>query len=144
MFLWVHLVLESLETVYSPEQLRSIVNELPSDLEALYVRIFHRICNVHGPQNYGGVPRMLGWICHARRPLHKDELLHGIAVSPSDVGPDVQSVPIAPILDHCKPLVEERSDSTLVFIHFSVKEYVSLCLRAERLLLTDRKDSCLS
>jgi hypothetical protein len=128
MFLWVRLVLDSLDAVYSPEQLRSIVNDLPSDIEALYERIYLRICNIRGPQAYGGVPRMLGWICHARRPLHIDELLHGIAVSPTEAGVPVRSVPIAAILDHCKPFVEQRPDSTLALIHFSVNEYVSMCL----------------
>jgi hypothetical protein len=123
MFLWVRLVLDSLEAVYSLERLCSIVEDLPSDLEALYERILHRLCCSRGPQIYGGVPRMLSWICYSQRPLHKHELLHGLALLPNDAGSDALGIPLAQILDHCKPFIEERPDATIVFVHFSVKEH---------------------
>jgi len=122
MFLWVNLVLESLETVYSPEELRTIVDNLPPDLEALYEHIVTRLCSVRGAQSYGGVPRIMSWICFARRPLHKSELLQAISVSPDDMSPQMRSIPVASILHHCKPLIEELSDSTIVPVHFSVTE----------------------
>jgi len=124
MFLWVRLVLDSLDAVYSPEELRAIVNDLPSDLETLYDQILSRLCNAPGARSHGGVPRILSWICYAQRPLHKHELLHALSVPRYGTGPDAQSIPVPSILDHCKPFVEERSDTTMVFVHFSVKEYV--------------------
>jgi len=123
MFLWVHLVLDSLETVYSAKELRNLVDDLPSDLEALYERIFHRLCNYRGSQVYGGVPKMLSWICFSQRPLHKHEILHGLAMLPTDADSDTQNMPLVQILDHCKPFIEEQSDSTIVLVHFSVKEH---------------------
>ncbi len=123
MFLWVRLVLDALDTVYSPEALRDIVNDLPSDLETLYERIFNRLCSIASPNNYGGVPRMISWICLAQRPLFKHELLNGLAISSTDPDSTVQYIPLAQILDHCKPFIEERPDSTVVLAHFSVKEY---------------------
>jgi hypothetical protein len=122
MFLWVRLVLDSLEFTYSPEELRILVHDLPSDLDELYSRIFTRLCNVRGPHNYGGVPRMISWISFTIRPLHKHELLNGLAESSSAASNHVQSIPIAEILDHCKPFIEERPDSTITLVHFSVKE----------------------
>jgi hypothetical protein len=122
MFLWVRLVLDSLNAVYSPEELRTIVDDLPSDLEALYGEIMKRLCSVPGTRSYGGVPRIMSWICFARRPLHKSELLHALSMSPHDIGSQARSIPIASILDHCKPLIEETQDSTIVPIHFSVRE----------------------
>ena len=122
MFLWVNLVLESLETVYSPEELRTIVDNLPPDLEALYEHIVTCLCSVRGAQSYGGVPRIMSWICFARRPLHKSELLQAISMSPDDMSPPMRSIPVASILHHCKPLIEELSDSTIVPVHFSVTE----------------------
>ena len=80
MFLWVRLVLDSFESVYSSDDLSAIVDSLPSDLEALYQQILDRICNVASLQRWGGVPRMLGLICFARRPLHKQEILHALAI----------------------------------------------------------------
>jgi hypothetical protein len=122
MFLWVRLVLDSLEFIYSPDELSNIVNGLPSDLRALYQQILSRLCNVAGPQKWGGVPRIIGLICYARRSLHKQELLHALAVPSIGSLSQSQSVPIAQILDHCKPLVEERNDGTIVLVHLSVKE----------------------
>ncbi|EUC41875.1 hypothetical protein COCMIDRAFT_57997, partial [Bipolaris oryzae ATCC 44560] len=123
MFLWVNLVLKSLDTVYSPEELRTIVDDLPSDLENLYDQIFTRLCSAPGARNYGGVPGVMSWICFAQRPLHKSELLHGLSIFPYNSSSQVQSIPVASILDHCKPLIEELPDSTIVPVHFSVKEY---------------------
>jgi hypothetical protein len=122
MFLWVRLVLDSLNSIYSPEELSNIVDDLPSNLGSLYECIFNRLCDVDGPQRYGGVPRIISWVCHAQRPLHKQELLHAIAVRAIDSQFDCQSVPVVQILDHCKPLIEERSDGTIVLVHLSVKE----------------------
>ena len=122
MFLWVRLVLDSLDSIYSPEDLNSVVDDLPSDLDSLYARIFHRLCGVSGPQKYGGVPRIISWILYAQRPLHKHELLHAIATRFSDSCAHHQSIPVVQILDHCKPLIEIRQDKTVVFVHLSVKE----------------------
>lgn len=122
MFLWVTLVLDSLNAVYTPEELRTIVDNLPSDLEALYVQILLRLQRAPGAQIYGGVPRIMSWICFAQRPLHKSELLQALSILSCDAVTHVRSVPVASILYHCKPLVEELPDSTIVPIHFSVTE----------------------
>ncbi|RMZ72474.1 hypothetical protein GMOD_00007468 [Pyrenophora seminiperda CCB06] len=124
MFLWVSLVLESLNTVYSPDELPTIVDDLPSSLEALYQQILVRLCNAPGAQSHGGVSRVMSWICFAQRPLHKSELLQALSISPYDTSSQVRSIPVASILDHCKPLIEELPDSTIVPVHFSVKEYL--------------------
>lgn len=123
MFLWVRLVLDSLDAVYSPEELGGIVDDLPSDLDALYRRILERLCSTPGAERYGGVLAILGWICFARRPLYKVEILHGLAMRPAEGSSAPLGVPIPQLLDHCKPLIEERSDSTVVFVHFSIVEY---------------------
>lgn len=122
MFLWVSLVLDSLNTVYSAEELRAIVDDLPSDLDALYERILDRICSTPGAQSHGGVSRMMSWICFAQRPLHKSELLQALSVLPHDLDSPLRSIPVACILDHCRPLIEELPDSTIVPVHFSVTE----------------------
>jgi hypothetical protein len=125
MFLWVRLVLDSLDAVYSPGELRAIVNNLPSDLQKLYGNIYERMCDVHGAHSHGGVARIISWICFAQRPLHKHELLQALSVPRWGIGSDdAQSIPVPLILDHCKPFVEERADATIALVHFSVKEYL--------------------
>jgi hypothetical protein len=136
MFLWVRLVLDSLDTAYSREDLLSLIEALPSGLEAIYERILRRLLNARGVEAYGGVPNILSWICFSRRPLHESELLHGLATPPSDAASDTLRIPVAQILRHCKPLIEERPDSTITFVHFSVKEY-GRCQRCSAHMLTD-------
>ncbi|KAH7085093.1 hypothetical protein BKA63DRAFT_10537 [Paraphoma chrysanthemicola] len=123
MFLWVRLVLDSLDAIYSAEELRTIVHDLPSDLESLYERILGRLCSAPGANSHGGVSRIISLICFARRPLHKFELLHALSIPPPGQEFQVRSIPVASILDHCKPLIEERADSTMIPVHFSVKEF---------------------
>jgi hypothetical protein len=122
MFLWVRLVLNSLDAVYTPEQLRTVVDELPSELETLYEQIMVRLCHVPGVQSYGGVSRIMSWVCLTQRPLHKSELLQALSILPHETGSSMRSIPIAAILEHCKPLIEELPDATIVPVHFSVKE----------------------
>lgn len=63
---------------------------------------------------------ILGWIAFAQRPLKKLELLSAITFSLCDSSA-CYLVP-SYFLDACGPLIEERNDSTLTFIHMSVRE----------------------
>lgn len=126
MFLWVQLVFDSLDEIYRPEDLRRTVEELPPDLEALYSRIFAGVCTSRGPQGYEGLSRIFGWISFALRPLHKVELLQGLAVDHARACTTLQGTPLEALLNHCKPFVEIYPDLTVAFVRFSVKEYVLL------------------
>lgn len=122
MFLWVRLVLDSLESAYTPEELRQMIALLPSDLTDLYERITQRIC---GPRNDPRHARAVGifrWIAFARRPIKVNELLHGLAHLLGEQNLDVQNIPVPKVLELCKPLVEQRSDGTVGFVHFSIQE----------------------
>lgn len=63
---------------------------------------------------------ILGWIAFAKRPLKRLELLSAITFSSGE--PDVAHLAPEYILDVCGPLIEERNETTLTFIHVSVKE----------------------
>lgn len=66
---------------------------------------------------------IFGWIAFAKRPIRKAELQSALMFQP---GESMGERPVpAHILDACKPLVEERRNSTLAFIHTSVREYVT-------------------
>lgn len=58
MFLWVRLVLDSFEYIYTLGELNDIVDSFPEGLEALYKEILDRVCNVGSLQKCGGVPRI--------------------------------------------------------------------------------------
>ncbi|CAN9415767.1 unnamed protein product [Alternaria alternata] len=96
-------------SIMAPEELRTIVDDLPSDLEELYEKLFARLSSAPGAHSHGGVARVMGLVCSARRPLHKSELLQALSILPHDTG--------------SRPLIEELLDSTIVPVHFSVKEY---------------------
>lgn len=65
---------------------------------------------------------IFGWIGFAKRPLQKAELQSALLFHQGNAISS-RSVPVPVyVLDKCKPLVNERRDSTLGFIHVSVKE----------------------
>jgi hypothetical protein len=66
--------------------------------------------------------QILGWIAFAKRPLRKIEFRSALSFSAGN--PMVDELVPSYIFDMCAPLIEERRDLTLAFIHVSVKEYV--------------------
>lgn len=122
MFLWVRLVLDSIDSAYTPEELRQTVASLPSDLADLYGRIMHRICGSGNNLRSTKAIAILRWIAFAQRPIKLNELLHGLVHVPGELHPDIQSVPVPKVLDICKPSVEQHPDGTVSFVHFSVQE----------------------
>lgn len=63
---------------------------------------------------------IFGWIAFAERPLRKFELRSALSFGTGNPLND-EPVPLY-IFDMGMPLIEERPDSTLAFIHVSVKE----------------------
>lgn len=63
---------------------------------------------------------VVSWLAFSRRPLKKHELLS--AVSFSSGNPDVERPAPEYVLSVCGPLIEERKDATITFIHVSVQE----------------------
>jgi hypothetical protein len=122
MFLWVRLVLDLLDSIHTPEDLRQMVTLLPSDLEDLYRRIFDKICDPRNKINHLRATAILQWITYAQRPLKSSEILHALALASGDPSPNIQNVPIFKVFEICKPLVEQRPDGTVGFVHFSVQE----------------------
>src|SRR3569833_893902 len=68
------------------------------------------------------IARVLGWIAFAKRPLRRVELRSAISFSLNG-SKDEEPMPLY-IFDACAPIVEHRRDSSLAFIHGSVKELV--------------------
>jgi hypothetical protein len=85
-----------------------------------YAKILTPIVNHLDQRSRDRLRCILGWIAFAERPLKKFEFLSAI----SFVAGNSEITDLAPkyVLDICAPLIEERRDSTLAFIHVSVKE----------------------
>jgi hypothetical protein len=88
-----------------------------------YRRILTQILAHLDARSVERIKCILGWVAFSKRPLKKLEFLSAISFSSGD--PNVTQLAPQYILDICEPLVEERVDATLAFIHVSVKECVS-------------------
>ena len=126
MFLWVRLVLNSLEDAYSIQELREAVDSFPSELLEVYGRIIEVIRGRLGQNGYKKAIRALGWMAFSKRPLKTYELQYGVALNAANARLNQENKPFGNIMDICKPLAEGGMDQTIVFVHLSVKEHVNL------------------
>ncbi|KAI8947470.1 hypothetical protein F4801DRAFT_582374 [Xylaria longipes] len=124
MFLYARLILDYLANniFLRGSQVISAVNDLPKELSDFYRQIFSQILAHLNPQSVNHIKTMFGWIAFARRPLKKVEFLSAMTFSDGDYS--VTTVAPEFILGACNTLVEERSDTTLSFIHNSVQEFL--------------------
>ncbi|PIA89572.1 Vegetative incompatibility protein HET-E-1 [Cercospora beticola] len=124
MFLWVRLVLESLENIHSMHELRSHVEQLPKGLEAAYARVLHQFDTDLTDVKKTQIKRIFGWIAFAEQPLTIQEVLNGVVYSTEPYSLDEYTALTQAVLDLAKPLVEITPHGTISFVHFTVKEYV--------------------
>ncbi|KAK4031178.1 hypothetical protein C8A01DRAFT_51635 [Parachaetomium inaequale] len=124
MFLWATLVLNYLSAncFYTCDEFIRAIDTLPRELTAFYKKLLSRILSNLDTRSAVRLRAIFGWIAFARRPLRKAELQSAIMFQ-SDESISARPVP-AHILDACKPLIEERRNSSLAFIHISVKETI--------------------
>ncbi|KAK3940960.1 hypothetical protein QBC46DRAFT_259770 [Diplogelasinospora grovesii] len=124
MFLYARLVLDYLASniFYSSDEIKTSINQLPEKLIDFYRKILTQILVPLDARSVGRVKCILGWIAFAKRPLKKLEFLSAITFSSGN--PDVAQLAPQYILDICGSLVEERRDTTLAFIHVSVKDFL--------------------
>ncbi|PHH86172.1 hypothetical protein CDD83_10628 [Cordyceps sp. RAO-2017] len=138
MFLYARLVLDYVMTnvFFSADEIKMSIHRLPPKLSDLFVssrqwlmarltlhsysEISGRILTCLDGRSKDRIKCVLGWIAFTKRPLRKLELLSAISFSEGNA--EVAGMAPRYILDICGPLVEERHDTTLAFIHGSVKE----------------------
>ncbi|KAL7928885.1 hypothetical protein V8C35DRAFT_221248 [Trichoderma chlorosporum] len=138
MFLYARLVLDYLSTniFYSGDEILTSVNQLPEKLSDFYRKILLQILTHLDTRSESRVKCILSWIAFAKRPLKRLELLSAITFSSGE--PEVTHLVPEYVLDMCGPLIEERSDTTLTFIHVSVKEFLQT---SSSNLAINKKDS---
>ncbi|KAL8366864.1 hypothetical protein RB595_005026 [Gaeumannomyces hyphopodioides] len=124
MFLYARLVLDHItaKIFFSPDEVKRSVADLPDKVTKFYQQILTRILNRLDAQSVDRIRCVLGWIAFAKRPLKLLELLS--AVSFSAMGAAVDHLAPRYLLDECAPFVVERGDTTLAFIHASIKEFL--------------------
>lgn len=124
MFLYARLLLDYLTTniFYSGEEILESIHQLPTTLADFYHKILTQILARLDSRSVDRIRCLLGWVSFAKRPLKRFEILS--ALSFGSGGPKVRMLAPQHILDKCIPLLSERRDTTLTFIHGSVKEFL--------------------
>ncbi|KAI0114318.1 hypothetical protein GGR51DRAFT_503887 [Nemania sp. FL0031] len=122
-FLYARLVLDYLarNLFYNGTEIKASVDELPEELSDFYQKILTQILVQLDPRSVERLKSIFRWIAFSKRPLKRLEFLSALTFV-SGVSANRNLVPSF-VLDVCGPLVEERPDTTLTFIHDSVKEF---------------------
>lgn len=146
MFLWIQLLEKEISPRQNAKQLRATVRDMPSGISEAYARELEKIHLLPGDDRSIAI-MILRWVLFAVRPLQVKGLAEALIVSdrnleayPRDELPDEWEVGFvdedyvnATILGLCGSLLRLRSrspreplcDSTVHFVHFSVKEYLT-------------------
>ncbi|KAL7792442.1 hypothetical protein V8C37DRAFT_416340 [Trichoderma ceciliae] len=125
MFLWARLVLDAIRVgiFFGAEEIRSsAIYSIPRDLEQFYQRILDRTLTRFGGQSVERMKAVWDWVALSQRPLKKFELKSALLFG--TIQPNPAQLPPDQIFELFKPLIEERKDSTLAFVHISVKNYL--------------------
>lgn len=117
-FLWVRLVLQNFETAWSEEAMEAVLQDVPSDLGAVYHRIIQSI--EPDPHKKILAKSILTWVVLASRPLSTDELRCAIKM---DVGHTVQNITRA-VPSVCGQLVSIDQKNRAQIIHDTAREFL--------------------
>ncbi|RKL16693.1 hypothetical protein BFJ70_g14981 [Fusarium oxysporum] len=125
MFLYARLVLDYLSKnlFFSGKEMKKSIDELPDEL---YRKLLIQILVQLDQRSVERIKSIFSWIAFSKRPMKRMEFLSALSFSYGDT--EVTSLVPRYVLDICGALVEERSDTTLTFIHISVKDFLQSSL----------------
>ena len=126
MFLWVRLVILTLEQQLSEADLEEAVDKLPDGLDEAYGRILSRISGLHSTEKDRAF-RILFWVCTAYRSVTIHEVADGITLKPGQTELTRKTRPQnvdRNILDICAPFLERSNRGNLDMVHFTAREYL--------------------
>jgi len=88
-----------------------------------YTATLSRMCGQQRSRSKLGM-QVLMWVSHAERPLHVDELCHGVEGS---IDLDIRNIPAMETLLACSLglVTVEKSSSTLRLVHYTLQEHLS-------------------
>ncbi|EQB57126.1 hypothetical protein CGLO_02763 [Colletotrichum gloeosporioides Cg-14] len=121
MFLYARLVLDYLSTniFMDEEEIKSSLDLLPARLTEFYEKLLAQMLGKLDDRSINHVRCVLGWVAFQKRPLKRLEFLS--AVSFSQGNPEIKNLAPGYIFDICGPLIDQRPDTTITFVHSSVK-----------------------
>ncbi|KIW65266.1 hypothetical protein PV04_07539 [Phialophora macrospora] len=125
MFLYARVVLSSIRSMQTTDEIRNYLRVPPKDLGDAYARILQRIHDIRPIELRQKALQIIGWVGSTPTPLATYELEQALLVSQEDGGFSTQSVSRFDvyILRLCGPIVE-IIEEYVQYVHFTVKEYV--------------------
>ena len=118
-FLWVSLILQELRQAHTSSEIRQVLEEVPSDMVALYSRILDTMSKA---PPYGKVlaRAILTWAVCSSRPLTTDELYHALQI---DIKDKVDNIKTS-IESRCGQLVYVDAQSRVQMVHQTARDFL--------------------
>ena len=118
-FLWVSLILQELRGAHTSTEIRQVLEEVPSDMNALYSRILDSMSKA---PPYGKVlaRAILTWAVCSSRPLTTDELYQALQIDIKDKVDDIK----ASINSRCGQLVYVDTQSRVQMVHQTARDFL--------------------
>ena len=110
------------------KKIKSALNSMPRELDDLYRETVERIRRQSGDDAELGI-RVLSWVTHTKRPLHVEELAHGLAVEYDDDGAQDELdtdnlLSSRSLVDVCAGLVVIDPQSQIIrLVHYTTQEF---------------------
>lgn len=118
-FLWVSLILQELRLVHTSTEIRQVLEEVPSDMNALYLRILDSMSKA---PPYGKVlaKAILTWAVCSSRPLTTSELYQALQIDIKDKIDNIK----ASIESRCGQLVYVDAQSRVQMVHQTARDFL--------------------
>ncbi|KAH6903960.1 ankyrin repeat-containing domain protein [Coprinopsis sp. MPI-PUGE-AT-0042] len=125
MFLHAKLQLEALRNCISALDVEEMLEEFPTDIQAIYMKTWDRIL-AQGPKHSNLAKQVLLWITHAHGEMTIDVLRRAVATSPKTYSFDPKRmVPEALLISVCCGLVSVDEKTKLVrLIHYTTRDAI--------------------
>jgi WD40 repeat protein len=119
-FLWVKLVLEELHRVHTSAEIRQVLGDVPSDMDALYSRVLNFMSQTLPPKGKDLARAILTWTVCAARALTTNELKAALQLHIGDTVHGIKSA----ITSKCGQLVHVDSHEQVHVVHQTVRGFL--------------------
>jgi hypothetical protein len=119
-FLWVSLVLQELSLVHTSSENRQVLEDVPSDMDALYSRVLDSMSVAQYVKALAKA--ILIWTACAARPLTTKELYHALQI---DIRDTIDSIEKA-IRTSCGQLIYVDAQSRVQIVHQTARDFLLL------------------
>lgn len=118
-FLWASLIISRLDELYSAEDIKLALREVPSEMNGFYAKILE---SVTSSPNADKAKAILSWVACAPEPLTVDELKEAVRL---DISQTLLSSLSGDLFSEiCGSLVTVNQDSRVHLMHQTVKEFL--------------------